>query len=116
MAAWPASLPQELVRDGLAVGYQSNVVRYQAELGPPLSRRRGTAAPKTLSGSMVISAAQFATWSTFFEATIKYGADSFSWNHPIDDSAITVKFAAEPELEAIGGGYWRLNLSLLILP
>lgn len=115
MASWPAGLPQVFTREGLGVDWGNNVARFDPEIGPPMTRRRGSSAPQIVTGSMVLTEAQYATFTTFYETTLKHGADTFTWAHPVDASSATMLFDGQPQLTSIGGGHWRLFMSLLIL-
>lgn len=116
MADWPSALPQALLAAGLSRRRQDAAVRFQPDLGVPITRRRGTAAPYEISGSLVLTAAQLATLDTFFEDTLKEGTLSFTWKDPVTGSGATLMFAGPYSADMQLPGVWRVSLQLLQLP
>lgn len=116
MASWPPSLPQSPEIRGQRLQQGSNRASFPPELGAPMSRKRGSAGPQRHELAVSLSAAQYATFQTFYQTTINYGADNFTWVHPVTGAATTCKFDDEPEWEPLGGGFWRMTMVLWILP
>lgn len=114
---WPASLPQRLEREGHSQGPADNRIKSQPETGPAKRRRRSTAAVKPLSGRMTMSAAQFTAFETFYEMTLAEGALPFTFPDPMGGSALLVRFSDDAwEFDNIGAGFYRVSLSLEVLP
>ncbi len=116
MAAWPATLPQELRLEGMQEQTVDVLLRSPMDAGPPKVRPLYRSAPVDIAGDMVMTTAQVATLETFFETTLNWGADSFDWTHPRTRAAATFMFAARPGYAAVGAGYWRVSLQLRIWP
>ncbi len=61
--------------------------------GPPKVRKLFTATTADHSGAMVMTKAQVATFKTFFENTLGYGANVFNFANPFDlADSIEVRF------------------------
>ncbi|MFU0504005.1 hypothetical protein [Pseudaminobacter sp. NGMCC 1.201702] len=58
--AWPASLPQYLLRDGYSGGLGDGRIRSRPDAGPPKVRPRSSAMPEPLQGRMMMTGAQLA--------------------------------------------------------
>lgn len=88
---WPATLPPFA-----AAGYQRQPgrsgVRFEPELGPAKQHRRTRAAPQRLQLQLFLTAAQRATFWTFFETTCAAGALSFTLVDPVEGTSHTWQF------------------------
>lgn len=116
MPAWPASLPQEVLRDGYSEQRQSGVVRTSMDTGPDFVRRRTTATVRSVSAQIVLTGAEVETLRTFFETTLLMGSDAFDWTDPIGGAAVSMRFREAPRITAIGGDHYTVSLQLEILP
>ena len=47
-----------------------------------------------------------------FLDTVKGGADSFIWTHPVYNTQHEVRFVKPPEFEYVGYGLWNVELEL----
>lgn len=119
---WPVSLPQAFEISGYSEGVADRLLEVQPDMGPPISRQRSTAAPRPANGTMVVDEAQLSAFKTFFNTTLLGGSLPFTFPAQVDAGSPAVgwlaKFtkAALPRWSPLGGGYWRLSLSLTILP
>jgi len=116
MAAWPGTLPTNLLLNGYEETLPDNLIRTQMSIGPPKSRKRSTAAVTSIIGRTLLTTAQAATLTTFFQTTTDYGADSWTWTHPRTGAAVTLRFVSPPVLSAVSGGHYYVDLALEILP
>lgn len=115
---WPATLPQ-CFAVGYSEGLGDNLAEYQPDIGPPISRRRSSAATRPLSGQMKLTRAQRATLKTFFEVTLDQGALAFEFPDPASaGDTLLVKFAKgdAPTFQQIAPGFYRVTLQLTVLP
>lgn len=62
------------------------------DAGPPKVRRRFTAAPTPLTGSMTVDVAQLAIFQTFIRDTLLGGAVPFDWVRPSTSDACVMQF------------------------
>nr|BDD43790.1 hypothetical protein 10 [Spirochaetaceae bacterium] len=92
---WPASLPQKFDQGTFSERMPSGVVKAKTDIGPGKRRRRFTAVPRYLSGSMTLTPSQVSTFDTFYYTSTKAGADEFTWAHPLTENAINCVFDGE---------------------
>jgi hypothetical protein len=117
MATWPGTLPtfQDILAESYQASMPDNVIITDMEVGPPKARRRGTAAIEPFSGTLRMTSAQLATFKTFYESTIFYGALKFDATHPETSAAVSMIFMGQPQ-KAPAGPDWLLSFSVGILP
>ena len=121
MAVWPVSLPQYF-EVGVQDTRQQGFIRSQTDTGPYKQRKRFTATARFLSGSMLLTGTQRATFETFYKTTLSEGTDAFDFIDPIDFLAVSARFVQPPALSGVSGGdtattvQWRMDLMLEVLP
>ena len=113
---WPASLPQKVLVDGYSEEPQSQVIRTEMDAGPKKTRRRFTAATRSIPVSMNLDLTQLDTFETFFDSDLQGGSLVFDMPHPRTGATVVMQIVGDPpyRLTPIGGGneYWRLAMSL----
>lgn len=115
MVAWPGSLEQRQFT-GVIEERQQAALRSSMDSGAPKVRRLFTAALRFIDIPMVFTAAQRATFDTFFITTLNEGTISFDWTDPVDDTTtVSFRFRNPPKMTKIGGE-WRTILNLEVLP
>jgi hypothetical protein len=121
MAIWPGTLPQYF-EVGVQDTRQQGFIRSQTDTGPYKQRKRFTATARFLSGTMLFTGTERATFETFYKTTISEGTDEFDFIDPADFSTVSVRFVQPPTLSAVAGGgtagtaQWRIDLALEVLP
>ena len=117
MATWPATLPtfQEFLEGSYREFLANNVIRTEMDIGPAKIRRRGTAAPDIISGTMHMTSTQVGIFQTFYEDTIYYGSTTIDTIHPRTTAAITVNLLEQPQISRHGAD-WQVTLTCEILP
>lgn len=121
MAVWPVSLPQYF-EVGVQDTRQQGFIRSQTETGPYKQRKRFTATARFLSGTMLFTGTDRATFETFYKTTLSEGTDAFDFIDPADFSTISARFVQTPTLSAVAGGdtaetaQWRIDLAIEVLP
>jgi hypothetical protein len=100
MANWPASLPQSLLIP-LSIKRQSGKVRSTMDSGPPKQRARFTAVTQEYTSALVLTDAQVTTFLAFYESTLGMGAASFTWIDPVSDSAASLRFKDDPQIDLV---------------
>jgi len=93
---WPTTLPQDMIEQGLSAPFPDNVIHKTMEVGPPKLRRRDTSAPWPVTGSVILTYDEFATFTTFFNTTIASGSLAFDWKHPLTQAAAECTFKKVP--------------------
>lgn len=114
--AWDAGLPQKLLIDGYSETMADNLLRTSMDAGPAKQRRRSAAGARPVSGTLKMTAAQMATFKTFYYTTLLSGALRFSWTDPITGGAVEMRFTAVPSWRAISGNLYDVEIKLEILP
>lgn len=112
---WPATITQ-LPALPSRFSMPNNVDRAQFDKGPPQTRLISTAAVEPWDpGAIVLeSDAQLATFRTFFETTLSYGALPFETTY----FGVTreVRFVEPPTVEELGASRYRLGMNLEVMP
>lgn len=116
MATWPAGLPQYLESSGFQYTQQDQFIRTEMDAGPDFQRRRYTAASTLYGGNIQVTSSQHTTFWNFYNSTLNGGVDSFTWEHPITESAATVRFTATPTQSHLGGDLYQISIQLEIEP
>jgi len=114
--AWPGALPQELLVNGYSQSFPDITIKSNVDAGPAKVRRRFTAGVEPISGTMIMTAAQLATFDTFFNTTLLGGSLRFSWTKPpVHTVACEMRFTEVPSWTKVEGDY-EVSLSLEVLP
>jgi hypothetical protein len=100
---WPDELPGTLRLEGLSDTLGDNTIRSAVDAGPEKTRPRSTAAPDTVSGTMIVSTAQSVLLDTFYKQTTAGGALEFRWRHPRTGAEGYFRFKAPPSYTSAGG-------------
>lgn len=116
MAVWPASLPQCPLASSYSETPQRQTLRSQMDAGPAKVRRRFTAGTTDLAYAVNLTPAQVQTFEAFYDDDTDAGALPFDMPHPRTGTTVTVRFKGPYELTAIGGLYYRLSLTIEVLP
>ena len=117
MPTWPATLPQQLSRQGYSESLPDNVLRSEVEAGPEKTRRRFTAAPYPIRGRMMLTFTQAAELKRFFREDIADGANSFTFPDPLDNTTmLNVRLASPPSWGTPGGDNIDVRLNFTVIP
>jgi hypothetical protein len=116
MNVWPATLPTAFPRGDLSTGLGDGRLRSQTDAGVAKLRRRFSYVPYPLSGSMVMTLAQLATFRSFVETDLQGGILPFEF--PAQDGTGTwvVQFGDKLPTWSPMGVLWKVSLDLVILP
>ena len=102
---------------GWSMAPQDNRVLFQPEIGPPITRRRGTAKTKKWAATYHLTSAEFGMFEDFFENEIQDGALSFTMPHPRTSVIKTFKFADSPyTVDEFGTNEVTININILEMP
>jgi hypothetical protein len=108
---WPPGMPQYFLRGDFKAQPPDNVLAADAEQGDFQSRLIGVAGPSPLSGSMVMSDAQYDDLCLFYRDVVR-GVLPFSFPDPQGDGVITVHFSDPPGRRPFSRALWQVRLSL----
>lgn len=116
MPAWPATLPVSPDADGYGEQGKFPVVQAPND-GPPLSRRRYTAAPMPIKARYLFDEAQLVAFETFWNVDLKMGALSFT-GPTRGNAAVTSTYKAVGafQLSRASDPYWFVTLDLIRTP
>lgn len=115
---WPSSLPQEPIRDGFEDAVAMRIESTPMDMGPPKTRRRG-ANQVPVPVVFILTDAQVDTLQSFIEDDL-LGVRRFNFPHPRTRSTVEVVLVADGTGRLMQmdrtGSYWRVGLSLLVMP
>ena len=119
METWPATIPQRFDSGNYNYYPIDSRIISDTDAGPGKQRRRFTATPYIHEGSMLMTLAQFSTFSGFIASNIGF-ADDFIFPNPLDEGATTIIVRLSPYMQPPyqmtndqAPGYVRVNISLM---
>ena len=115
MELWPASLPQTFEQQSYSEKLPNLTIRTSMDTGPAKVRKRFTAAPYPMSGTMRMTRDQTVTLDTFYIETLNGGADPFTFIHPRKGTTLTCRFTTPPDISALDHDF-SVSLSFEVLP
>lgn len=117
-SAWPATVPQCPILNGLSEQRQPNIVSFQPDVGPPKARRRSTAVATLTNVIFRMTNDELDAFNTFYEDTLKDGSLPFTWDHPRTKDSYTWMFATDepPSIDRMTPKTSRVTCKLLRLP
>ncbi|MGM4906253.1 hypothetical protein AB8B21_05745 [Tardiphaga sp. 866_E4_N2_1] len=116
--AWPAELPQCL-NIGYSEGEGDGILEYKPDAGVSITRLRTSAVVRPLSGQIKVERSQLAILRQFFNVTLIKGALPFNFPDPtVLGETLLVRFPKGSQIswQQIGGGTYRVPISLEVLP
>jgi hypothetical protein len=114
--SWDPSLPTKLEQDDYAGEFPETTIKSDPDMGPSKVRGRFTAGVEPLTGVLIMSPSQFATFRTFYKSTLLNGALRFAWTEPpLHTTACEMRFTKVPTW-ALLGDHYKVSVSLEILP
>lgn len=95
MTAWPGTLPQGPLGDGWSQQLANNKYEFKPRQGRPLSRLASTQNLDEQEVSFLFTAAQKATFETFYKTTISWGVSSFNWVDPTNNTTYEFQITSQ---------------------
>lgn len=89
MILWPHVLPQYLQQSGYSEQLANQMLRTQMDAGPAKARRRFTAAPRPLTGDIIVTAAQLIFFRAWYDSVLLGGTLRFGWVEPGSTTLLT---------------------------
>lgn len=90
--------------------------RTQTDTGPGKVRLRFTATSDKLRVSYILTEDQVGILRTFYKMSVKMGSIAFDYTHPRNGETVSVRFARPPAISYVGGGLYRVQIELEVLP
>jgi hypothetical protein len=113
---WPSTIPQRPDYGGWDVRPQKNTIAFEPEIGPPITRRRASAANIIADAKFTLRTdAQRADWITFFHTTLVDGSLDFTWNDPITGVSSTWKIMGGEYRLRAADGFQKHELSVTVI-
>lgn len=90
-----------LLQNGFGQKREPGVLRTQMESGPPkqLKNKSRVLVQRSVTYELV-SLANYTSFITWFQSTINFGADWFTWTDPVDSTAKSARIVSAIETEA----------------
>lgn len=115
-ATWPSTLPQDFRADGFSDSLENGLIKDEMNVGPPIYRRRSSAAPQPFSGSMTMTSAEWAELDTFFNDTLNGGTLRFvlpAQGTTNDLDLWTARFTTPPQRQSLDAeDLWLVTLRM----
>ncbi len=114
---WPVSLPQFVQESGYSESLEDQTVETGMSSGPVKIRRRFTASFRPIQCTIMCTAAQAATFETFYVTTLRGGSLPFDWVNPRTQTAATFRFRKPvPQYSVFGGTNVMISMRLERIP
>lgn len=114
--AWPGTVNQDTQRQGYSETPDTNIASFAPEVGPPKTRRRMSISTDTLTIVLLMTAAEYANFLTFFRATLSDGTQPFTFTHPRTQSSVAFRFVGAPKMQALGPDLFSVSMTMQTLP
>lgn len=118
-AAWPSTLPPALLIKGYQRDGSGNTVWTETLSGRVNAQVVSTKTHRKVTGEMVMTTAQIATFETFYRTTLVQGSLPFqNINDPLTGANTVWRFVGEYTQSVYGQarGKWLVSMMLLSLP
>lgn len=115
--SYPASLQENFTRGSFNRIPGNNVIYSETDIGPSKTRRRSTLRKDTIQGSIILKDnTEYNTFFTWFTTTLKDGTLSFTFDDPVTNNPIEVKFKESRwQLNDIGFQTYQVAMTLEVL-
>ncbi len=114
MATWPVSLPDAFLVDGYQEQSPDNVISFETDTGPAKIRKRSTANPRQISGSIFpLTKTQVTTLDTFYQDN---AAIPFTFDGDRIGTLADFRFTAPPTYRSICGDVWSADIQVERMP
>jgi hypothetical protein len=98
-------------------GPVDTAVRFQADVGPEMTRRRTTAVVEAWNlSAMIRSAEDLATFEAWWLDDLAQGTMPFLWRHPASKGPARVRFSGAYALQNLAPHVWMVAFPAVILP
>ena len=116
MVAWPNTLPLEPLLKDYQEKKQNHLIRTEMDSGHFKLRAKTTKGIDEISVGYYMTAAQVEILEQFYQVTLGNGVLPFNYTHPRKGEVAQVRFKNEPQITALNGFYFKVDLILEIMP
>jgi hypothetical protein len=106
---WPSQLQDFWNEANFGLDAGDTTLRTQMDAGQAKVRRKYTKAIDSFSGSINVTAAQYAVFKTFFNTSLNGGVNTFYFDHPIEETQSVFRFVGSYKLSSLGGGQFLIS-------
>ena len=102
-------------QEGFEEEYEDSVLRSDFEGGYEITRQKYTRMRKSFKNLkwVGLNATDKTAMDTFVTTTVKGGADSFNWTHPVTNTVHVVRFVKPPVFSPkFDGSIWEMTCEL----
>lgn len=116
MATWPGTLPADFLETGFSESPPDLLIRTKMDQGPAKVRRKASAGPRPIAGSVAMKSEQVEIFDAFYVTTLMSGSIRVDWTHPRTGVTVEFRFTAVPTYQPMGGDMWRVQVELEVMP
>ena len=116
MLQWPSTLPKFLA-EGWSEEMPELTERIEMEAGPAYVRGKSTVAEYGVSGTLMMTQAQWVIFRAFYLSDTRGGAIPFEITHPASGGVVVCRISQPPRREYGGKkDYYRVSVPMEVLP
>ena len=116
MTTWPDTLPASPLLENFRELLPETTIRTDMDTGPAKIRQRTTAAVGSLMVNYLLSTAETIALDAFYQTTLFGGSGAFDYTHPRTGATLSCRFVSPPEYAPVNGNYFKVTLTLEVLP
>ena len=113
---WPPGLPSRELNGTLLLAPEDARAAFQPDLGPPITWREVESVGETLTMTMRLTDAQYATLNTFWTVTVDQGSLTFDFDHPVTAATRTARFVRPFTVDRPSRNHNLVSLQLYLEP
>jgi hypothetical protein len=116
IVTWPDTLPASPLLENFQEILPRTAIRTDMDTGPAKVRQRTTAGVGALMVSYLLNIAETIALDAFYQTTLSGGATAFDYTHPRTGATLSCRFTDPPEYAPVNGNYFKVTLTLEVLP
>lgn len=113
-AEWPETLPTSFFAESISEGIGEGRLVSSMDAGPAKMRRRSSAMPRPMSGTMRMTSEQWEDLREFVETDLLGGSLAFTMTCGTVEKL--VRFTEMPSRTWFAAGKWAVSINLEVLP
>lgn len=109
---WPSDVSSDFMLGDYTEELENNIAQFTPEVGMPKTRRRGSNSTEKITGSIIMTSTEYATFLDFFRDTIKDGTKPFNMLHPRTQTTTKLQFIEAPSIADYGPDLWKVSVKM----